>query len=276
MTVDLHIHTNCSDGIYSPEEIVEFAKAAGLEAIAITDHDTIDGVSKLLERSTTAKNMEVIPGIEFSTDLPDNEVHILGYYIDVSKSELISQLKLISEDRYTRTKKMVTKLNSLGYEISYDSVLKIAGEATSIGRPHIAAALIDAKYFSNVADVFDVLLEKRKPAYIPHYKMSPAETIQLIVRAGGVPVLAHPGLVGNDAIVMEIIALGIQGIEVYHPSHNPSQVSRYLQLATEHNLLVTGGSDFHGIAGRVPERLGEYGVSLGVIRKLKELSACKG
>jgi len=275
MSADLHVHTNCSDGIYSPQEIVAQAGAAGLKTIAITDHDSIDGHLKLGELAA-ASTVEVIPGIEFSTDLPANEVHILGYFIDIRHAALTSKLAAIAADRISRTQKMVAKLNELGYAICYERVLKLAGTGT-VGRPHVAAALVDAGYFSDMAEVFHTVLGKNKPAYVPHYKMKPGETITLIEQAGGIPVLAHPGQVGDEGIVGEVIKLGIKGLEVYHPSHTKEQETKYLSVARQAGLLVTGGSDFHGFSGRIPERLGELYISDAFTDELTKFStACRG
>jgi 3',5'-nucleoside bisphosphate phosphatase len=258
MIADLHVHTNASDGLFSPEDIMLQAAAAGLAHIAITDHDTMDGIATIKSRPAAAGGTELIPGIEFSTDLPLHEVHILGYYIDVTHPELNRQLRLIRENRLERVEKMVDRLNKLGFPLEYSRVREIAGGAAAVGRPHVAAALVERGYFSNIAAVFDALLEKNKPAYIPHFKLSPQQTIALIVSAGGLPVLAHPGLVNNEELVLSTLQSGIRGIEVYHPRHTPEQVSRYLKLAGSLKLAVTGGSDFHGISGRYPAKLGEY------------------
>jgi len=268
MTADLHIHTNASDGLFSPQEILTKACAVGLTHIAITDHDTVDGLLSLQNNTPVPGQTAVIPGIEFATDLPQYEVHILGYFIDTAHSELNRQIKIIAANRQERAELMVHKLKKLGYPVNYQRVREIAGKATAIGRPHVAAALLEKGYFRNISEVFTTLLEKNKPAYIPHYKLSPQDTIALIKSADGIPVLAHPGLVNNDELVLEIIESGIQGIEVYHPRHSAEQISRYQALAEEHGLLLTGGSDFHGIAGRFPSQLGEYTIPDELVSRL--------
>ncbi|MDR3563535.1 MAG: PHP domain-containing protein [Negativicutes bacterium] len=272
MTADLHVHTTASDGRVTPDEILQQATAAGLSHIAITDHDTVDGLLALKDMPQLASQPEVIPGIEFSTDLATSEVHILGYFIDIRQPELVRQIKLIADDRRDRAERIVHKLNTLGYPISYRRVLEIAGEGSSVGRPHLAAALLEKGYFSNFNQAFTGLLEKNGPAYIPHYKLSRKDTIDLIVCAGGIPVLAHPGLVGNDSVVLDTIRLGIRGIEVYHPKHNPAQTEKYRLLADELGLAITGGSDFHGIAGRFPMRLGHFTVPAELVDHLKTLA----
>lgn len=271
MTADLHIHTTASDGRFSPPEIIKQALEAGLSYIAITDHDTVDGLLKLRQLETSIPaNLAIIPGIEFSTDLPNNEVHILGYGIDIFHQELRSQLDHLVTQRHERAKQIIGKLNQLGYEITYERILTLAGHATSIGRPHIARALVEKKYFSTVSDVFNELLYKNGPAYIPHYKLTPKQIIELIKQAGGIPVLAHPGLVGNDDLVLEMISLGISGLEVYHPTHDADQIQKYLDLAQQHHLAITGGSDFHGIPARFPQKLGIFTISANLARQLQK------
>ena len=265
---DLHIHTTASDGRLTPQEVIVSAIGAGLHAIAITDHDTLAGY---LEVSQTAQaEITIIPGIEFSTDLPQNEVHILGYYLDPSHDELQEILTRIISDRIDRTRKIISILDELGYNISFDRVKEIAGRAQAIGRPHIAAALIEKQYFTNVSQVFNSLLAKNGPAYIPHFKLSPQEAIAIIHKAGGLAILAHPGLVNEDALIQDMIRLGVDGIEAIHPAHSEQQVQIYTEWADKESLLVTGGSDFHSIPGRYPERLGEYYIPYYLVENLQK------
>lgn len=262
MKADLHIHTTASDGTMSPQEVVCCAREVGLSHIAITDHDTVNGLLALREMGELEKKgLIIIPGIEFSADLPGYEVHILGYNFDYSHPALRERLREITADRDKRARQMVDKMTELGYHVAFDRVIELAKGADSIGRPHIARALIEKGYFKNYHEVFQCLLDKGKPAYIPHYRMSPDEIIQLVERIGGVPVLAHPGLIGNDDIVNMLIQKGVQGLEVYHPKHDIGDTSRYLRLARQYHLLISGGSDFHGISGRYPENLGVFTVS---------------
>lgn len=271
MTADLHIHTTASDGRFSPLAIIEQAIEAGLSYIAITDHDTVDGLLTLRELEISLPtNLVIIPGIEFSSDLPNHEVHILGYGIDIFHHELRTQLDLLVAQRHKRAKEIITKLHQLGYEVTYERILELAGNATAIGRPHIARALVEKNYFSSVAAVFNNLLYKNGPAYMPHYKLTPKQIIKLIQAAGGVSVLAHPGLVGDDTLVLEMINLGINGLEVYHPTHNTNQIQKYLDLAITHRLAITGGSDFHGIAERFPEKLGIFTIPADLACQLKK------
>lgn len=268
--IDLHIHTNASDGQKTPENIICEAEKAGLTYIAITDHDTVNGY-KILKTSGQLKNckLSVIPGIEFSADFLHHEVHILGYYINIDDKVLNECLDFLMADRQQRVNKMLEKLNRLGYEITLQHILSLTGRINkSVGRPHVARALVNQGYFATVSDVFNQLLYTDGPAYVPHYKLGPDEIIALIKTAGGIPVLAHPGLIQNDKLVIDIIKKGIMGLEVYHPAHNQHQIDNYLKLTRERRLIVTGGSDFHAIAGRFPEKLGIFKVPFSVIHNL--------
>ncbi len=255
---DFHIHTTASDGRISPPDIVLQAVQAGLTHIAITDHDTVDGLLAL-ENCSQAAELTVIPGVEFSTDMPDCEIHILGYGIDSKHVPLRQQLALLKNDRLARIRRMAMKITELGYPIDEGEILAVAKGAAA-GRPHVATALVEKGYFASVAEVFQTLLNYDKPGYVPHYKMTPDEVIALIRQAGGVSVLAHPGLVGNDQQVQQMIETGIDGLEVYHPQHDGAATAKYLALAQNHGLLISGGSDYHAISGRFPEKLGEFSV----------------
>lgn len=270
MSADLHIHTTASDGRLTPQEVIARSYEKGLQIIAITDHDTIDGLLAIQECESPAAKLTVIPGIEFSTDLPHHEVHILGYYIDITNETLNNQLRIIISDRLDRVQKMIEKLQQLGYNVSFCRVMDIAGEAKAVGRPHVAKVLVENGYFPSVKDAFNGLLEKNGPAYIPHYKLSPEQVIDLIHHAGGLAVLAHPGLVGSDEIVQQIINHGIDGLEVYHPSHDEEQTKKYLSYAENNGLVITGGSDFHAISGRFPDDLGIFTIPDIIAVKLQQ------
>ncbi len=259
MSSDLHMHTNCSDGLLSPEELVAAAKQAGLGYIAITDHDTVDGICQLYEQGLyPASGIKIIPGIEFSAHHPESEIHILGYNVDIYNRELRDRLNDVVEGRWTRFSNMVEKIQALGYDISETDVLEIADGSTSISRSHVAQAMVKKGYFTSVKDVFDQLLVKGKPAYVSHFRLEPGEIIDLIKNSGGTPVLAHPKLIYNDELVEELLKKGIEGIEAIYPKHDEEDTARYLAMADKYNLLVTGGSDYHGIPGRWPEHIGEF------------------
>ena len=259
MASDLHMHTTYSDGKLTPEELVAAAKAAGLHYIAITDHDTVEGVAHLYENGYfPCKGIHVIPGIEFSAHHPTREIHILGYNLDIYNRELADKLNDVSEARWTRFSEMVEKIQKLGYDIRETDVLTVAGASKSISRSHIGRVLVKKGYFPTVHEAFSELLQKGKPAYVPHYRLEVREIIELIHQAGGTAVLAHPKLVGDDAIVREIAGAGIDGLEVFYPQHDAADTQRYSQMADEFHLLKSGGSDFHGYPTRHPTEVGIF------------------
>ena len=259
MASDLHMHTTCSDGVYSPEELVEAAKAAGLNYIAITDHDTVDGVAQLYEAGLyPQKGIKIIPGIEFSAHHDIRSVHILGYNIDIYNRELSERLNDVVEARWSRFSAMVEKIRALGYDLTETDVLQIADSSTSISRSHIAQALVAKGFFPSIKDTFDQILDKGKPAYVSHYRLEAEEIVRLIKESGGTPVLAHPGLIHDDELVEQLLKNGIEGIEAIYPKYSAEETEKYLALAEKYHLLVTGGSDYHGIAGRYPAELGQF------------------
>ncbi len=259
MSSDLHTHTTFSDGKLTPEELVCAAKKAGLKYLAITDHDTVDGIAHLYENGYyPAKGIHIIPGIEFSAHHPTQEIHILGYQVDIYNSELADRLNEVTEARWTRFTEMVEKLQKLGYDIREKDVLTVAGASKSISRSHIGRVLVSKGYFKTVRDAFAELLQKGRPAYVPHYRLEVEDIIGLIKQAGGLAVLAHPKLVWDDTIVERICQCGIDGLEVFYPQHNPEDTAHYLALAEKYHLLPSGGSDFHGFPTRYPTELGVF------------------
>ncbi len=259
MPSDLHMHTNFSDGRMSPEELVAAAKAAGLKYIAITDHDTVDGVTHLYENGLYPScGIRLIPGIEFSAYHPTQEIHILGYNIDIYHHDLVDKLSDVIEARWTRFAEMIERLQKLGYDIKESEVLTLAEDSRAVSRSHVAQILVKKGYFSTISDVFLSLLGKGKEAYVPHYYLEVEEIISLVRSAGGTPVLAHPKLVRDDDIVERICQMGIQGIEVFYPQHDAEDTKRYMEMADKYHLLVSGGSDFHGYATRIPTELGLF------------------
>lgn len=257
----MHIHTSVSDGRLSPEEVLQEAKQAGLRYIAITDHDTVKALHQLQALHLYPnQEIEIIPGIEFSAHRTEHEVHILGYHIDIFHEELQANLDEVVKCRWKRFSEIICKLQALGYCITEEDVLAIAGKTESIGRAHIAQALVNRGFFFRLGEVFLEVLHKNGPAYVPHYRLTSTEIIRLIKKAGGIAVLAHPGLIGDDRIVEQIVEEGIDGIEVFHPRHSIEKVDKYKKIAKEHHLLITGGSDYHAIPTRYPKRLGEFTV----------------
>ncbi len=259
MASDLHMHTTYSDGRLTPEELVAAAKDAGLRYMAITDHDTVGGIGHLYETGMyPCKSIRIIPGIEFSAHHPLREIHILGYNIDIFYGPLVDKLNDITEARWTRFSEMVAKLQQLGYDVSETEVPALAGASKSISRSHIGRVLVKKGYFPSIREAFDALLAKGQPAYVPHYRLEVREIVDLVKAAGGTPVLAHPKLVGDDALVERICQSGIEGLECFYPRHNEEDTQRYLAMADRYGLLVSGGSDYHGFPTRYPTELGVF------------------
>ena len=260
MASDLHTHTNFSDGSFSPEELVAAAKKLGLRYLGITDHDTVDGICHLYENELYPnKGIRIIPGIEFSANNPDHDIHLVGYNIDIYNGSLQDKLNDVIEGRWTRFSEIMKKLQDNGFQIKEADVLKISNTSRSIGRSHIARALVRNGCFKTVRDAFDQMLQKGKPAYVPRYMLEIEEIIELIHKSGGTAVLAHPKLIGDDNLVEEICTnYQIEAIEVFYPKHDTEDTERYIKIAEKHNLLITGGSDFHGTASRYVKELGEF------------------
>lgn len=268
--VDLHIHTTASDGVLSPAQVVRVAIDKGLEAIAITDHDTTDGVDQAVA-AASGERLEVIPGIELSAEEGSREVHILGYYIDYRDQTLQERLAVLRRARRERAWKMVKKLETTGTPVSWERVLEIAGETSAFGRPHIAKALLERGYVGSLKEAFDRYIGLRGPAYVSRHKLTPAEAVKIITDAEGLPVLAHPR--GQEDVIPKLAALGLVGLEAYYPSYSREERDLLAKLAEEHNLIATGGSDFHGYNGGDPARsLGEVPVPLESLKRLRTLA----
>ncbi|WP_286230704.1 PHP domain-containing protein [Neobacillus mesonae] len=252
---DLHLHTTASDGSYSSSEVVKMAAQKGLVTIAITDHDTIDGIQEALLTARTL-NVTVIQGIELSTNYKGKNIDILGYHIHESK-ELLGVLQKMKEHRHNRAQLIVNKFCELGMRITSNDVQKYSnGEV--IARPHIAKAVVAKGYAKNIQEVFDLYLGDGKPCAVDKMVLSPNEGINLIHNAGGIAVLAHPLLIQDDALVKELLRLPFDGIEVWHRKHGKEDGIRYKNLAKKYNLLMTGGSDFHN----EEHTIGEFGFEL--------------
>ncbi len=250
MAIDLHTHTTASDGSFTPSQLVRYAKEKGLRAIAITDHDTIEGNEEALQAGIS-EEIEVVPGIEISVDYSPGSMHMLGYFIDTKDPGLNERLALLQGSRSDRNPRIIEKLNELGIAITYDEVVKISGGG-QVGRPHIAQVLMHRGYTRTIQEAFDKYLGKGAPAYFDKFRLTASDAIAMIRDAGGIPVLAHPFTLKCkstkvlEKLIRELTDQGLQGIEAYYTEHNERQTSRYLRLAEQNNLLVTGGSDFHG------------------------------
>ena len=272
MIADLHLHTSASDGLYPPAEVVKQAKDKGYSAIAITDHDTTGGLTEALAAGKKL-GVEVIPGIELSTLDGDREIHILGYYPDSENDQLQEMLSKMIEARKNRALKMVEKLNHHGIDISLTRIKEIAG-TEFIGRPHIAQALLEKGYITEVSEAFsEDFIGRGGKAYIERFKITPTEGIKILKQAGAIPVLAHPGFLSKGEPISEeemkkLIESGLRGIEVFYSKHTPEQTGLYKSLVIKYSLLITGGSDCHG-QPNVPNSLGSIQLPYKYVEALK-------
>lgn len=265
--VDFHVHTSASDGSFSPGEVVARAAKAKLAAIGITDHDTMDGI---YGAGIAGKkfNMEIIPGIEFSTHLKYEEIHILGYYCRSDDISLIKTISRLKSDRYERMEKMVYKINNLGLRVTFNEVLaEVKGKA--IGRPHLARVLCKKGYCKDLDEAFARYIGFNAPAYVKRKEFTPVEAIEIIRGAGGVPVLAHPGTYKKVNFLPYLIEAGLMGIEVFHPRNSIQVSRRYLRYASRCGLLITGGSDYHGGKNGQGTRLGDVKMDPTFLKQLK-------
>ena len=244
MYADLHLHTNFSDGTFTPEELVEHGQRVGLEIMALMDHDTMDGCTRMAVACKKC-GVEFIPGCEFSVEHDGNELHILGYYIDQNNPILCAELKKYQRVRLNRIHEMVEKLNENGMKIASEDVMKIV-DFGSPGRPHIGRALVALGYCQSLDESFRKWLKKGKPAWMPKMKMTAVDAIELIHEVGGLAVIAHPGLYHRDEVIPPLVKAGLDGIECFYTRHSTSMTEHYLMIAEEYDLLVTGGSDCHG------------------------------
>jgi hypothetical protein len=264
---DLHIHTYHSDSTLSPIEIAEYAQRIGLSAIGITDHDTIEGLEPALEAGRRC-GVEVIPGVEFSLVYGDEEVHLIGYLVDWKNHQLVERLRLFQGRRRERFYEMCERLDRVGVRVSPDEILK-AVHGSSIGRLHIASYLYKKGITETIQDAFKRYLSRDGPCYVEKFRFSIEEGVELTLASGGIPVLAHPWYVDAEAIVKRLKPLGLAGIEVYHPEHTTRHVRLFKSLAKEYNLIITGGSDCHGL-NKEKILIGSVVVDDGVLVRLKE------
>lgn len=240
------MHTTASDGMMTPEDVVYLAREAGLSGIALTDHDTVEGVERA-KAEGEKRGIDVIAGVEVSTLANGQDIHVLGYFMDVHDSRLLSRLKGQREVRQKRNGLVVERLRQLGVDIRLEEVLaKKREDGTNVGRPHIAEVLIEKGVVNSMDEAFDRFLGKDGKAYVTTPRLTPKDAIGLIREAGGVPVLAHPGLYGDDWLVCRLAESGLAGIEVRHPDHDQEMEQRYRDIAAKHQLIGTAGSDFHG------------------------------
>jgi len=267
MLADLHLHTCFSDGTYTPEELAAEAHRNALKAIALTDHDTMEGCPRLAA-ACEQLGIEFIPACEFTAELDDIEIHLIGYFLDSQNERLKVELVRFQEVRQRRIREMVERLNGLGVPLRSEAVFRLAN-CRAPGRPHVARALVAEGLCSSLDEAFDRFLKKGKPAWVPKFKMSALEAIDLIHQAGGLAVLAHPGLNRTDEVIPQVIAAGLDGLECFHTKHSTWMTEHYLQIAEANRLLVTGGSDCHGMSKGKP-LIGTIKVPYQYVESLKD------
>jgi len=264
---DLHVHTLFSDGTSAPEEIVAEAKKQDLAAIAIVDHDTIEGIAATVEIGQ-GKDLEVLPGMELSAEYNGLEIHILGYFIDYKNKAFRERLEVLKKNRIERIYKITDKLKGMGIALNPETVFALAGEGT-VGRLHVARAMVKEDIVGSIYEAFQKFIGDKCPAYVLGFRLSPPQAIKLIKDAEGIPVLAHPYCLGKNELIPKLAASGIMGLEVYYPEHTPAMVDFYLGLAKKYNLLVTGGSDYHGEAK--PEvKIGSIKIPYALVEKIRQ------
>ncbi len=271
---DLHTHTVHSDGTTTPEDNVSLAEEVGLAGLALTDHDTVSGWTQMRD-ACERHGLAFIPGIELSTERDGRSVHLLGYWVDPTDTALLDECDRLRNERSRRAEDICARLDALGVGVDVERVRSFAGDAP-IGRPHIASAMIEAGHVPDIQAAFDGFLADGGPAYVPKYAVDPARGVELLLAAGGAVVLAHPGVSedGGGAVTPELldelVARGLHGVEVDHPTHQPDVAARWRGLARRHDLLITGASDFHG--DRKPIQLGERTTTAATLEQLQALA----
>ncbi len=241
----------------------------GVKIIAVTDHDTVACLDRAIEHGKRFGLEEVIPGVELSTEENKREVHILGYYMDYRDTDFLEALRVFRNARLERARKMAKILKGLGIDIEFDEILMAAGSSMNIGRPHVAKVLVEKGYVSSTQEAFDLYIAEGRPAYVPKYKLTPEQGVELILKAGGIPVYAHPGKAGDPDHVVYLVKFGLMGVEVWHPENSPEIRKILLEIADRYNLIKTGGTDFHG-EGRSKAPLGSMDVPLESYESLKK------
>lgn len=248
---DLHSHSTISDGRLTPAQLVDLAASRGVRILSLTDHDIIDGLPEAFEAAARHPGFTLIPGIEMSTDVPGNEVHILGHFIDWKNEAFRQKLASLQESRLGRARKMVDRLAELGFPVEWDRVQSFAEGA--VGRPHIALALVEAGHCETVNEAFDRFLSRTGPAYVERERLEPEEVVTLILSVGGLATLAHPRELyaagGLESLLERLKAAGLTGMEVYYQDYTPEEVEAFRLLAERYGLLPLGGSDYHGLGG---------------------------
>lgn len=265
--VDLHSHTNYSDGFNSPKELIDKAKNKGIDLLSITDHDNLAGIEEAAEYGKEV-GVEIIPGVEISSDIMDREIHILGYFVEPGNFELERYLEFFRAERLKRADRIVKKLNIIGISLRLDDVLKIARDS-AVGRPHIAQAMVEGGFINSYYEAFNKYIGNGCIAYEKKVHVSPRSAFKIISDSGGLSFIAHPGIM-PEHILKELIESGVDGIEVVHPSHNPQLVKFYRGIVNEYFLLESGGSDYHGGKREDEHNFGKYFVTPSVVEAMRQ------
>lgn len=264
---DLHLHSLFSDSTYTPQELILEASKQKLCAIALVDHDTVDGI-EVTKDAAKSKDIEVLPGIELTAEYDGLEIHILGYLIDYKNKELLEELDYLKKNRIERIYKMTDKLKDMGINLKPETVFEIAKKGT-VGRLHVARAMVKEGWLGSVSEAFRKYIGDKSPAYVCGFKFSVEAAIKLIKKVGGIPVLAHPYSMNRDELIPQFFDYGLMGLEVYYPEHTQSMINFYLSLAQKFNLLITGGSDCHG-AAKPEAKIGSVKIPYALVEKLKQ------
>ena len=271
--VDLHLHTTASDGRLTPKELINLVARKGLRVVAVTDHDSTEGLDEALEAAKAFPQLTVIPGIELSTDIPGDEIHVLAYFVRHKDEELLATLRKFRQGRLERGKGMVEKLREMGLDIEWQRVQEIAGDG-AVGRPHVALALMEKGYVSQTNEAFEKYIGRNGPAYVEREKLTPVEAVETITSWGGVAVLAHPAqLLDLDDNLEELKAAGLVGMEVYYAQYSEERIQELADTAARHGLLPCGGSDYHALDNPGERLPGTMGPPLEVVERLEKLAA---
>lgn len=270
--VDLHTHTTCSDGTLSPSALVRMAREVGLQTLAITDHDSVDAIAAAAAESKS-QGIELVPGVELSSEMEGRELHLLGYFVDAKDAAFVARLAELAGLRESRIRRIVERLSDLGIDLEFRRVRELAGNG-SIGRPHVARALIERKDVATVSEAFDRYLSRSGAAFVPRAKFAPEDAVALVLQAGGVPVLAHPLTTGDpEGVVQWLLPAGLRGIEVYYSEYDLATRNALREVADRHGLIPTGGSDFHGPNFRPGRDLGGPIVPPDAVARLREAAS---
>jgi len=270
--VDLHLHSTASDGRLSPAEVVGKSAGLGLTVIALTDHDTVNGIDPALEAAKAFPWLRVIPGVEINADVPQGEAHILGYFIDHTNQALRDTLEGLRDSRQRRAREMTARLQDLGIQIEWRRVQEIAGEG-SIGRPHIARAILEKGYITTIKEAFTQYISRDGPAYVEREKVTPVGAVAAILQANGLPVLAHPFTINNpESMVIELKAAGLVGLEAYYDNYTAEETRGLVSLAERHGLITTGGTDYHGLDDSAETMIGSAEVPMASAEQLIALA----